>query len=114
MFDFIQERNDNGTPRYTLLYVQIWLDSLRVQVKARFPHLTYGNMFGAGSESDYQSCAEANDLMVKCCIDIWLEVTPSNCEDYDTVHEMLTQQMETHQIARQYFRDRTPNHATHP
>lgn len=114
MFDFSPDRSDNGTPRYTWLYIQIWLDSQNLQVQRLFPHLTFGNIFGAGSKSDYQSCEEANRQMVLCCNYLHLELTPANCEDYDDVIKILAEHMERYRIARKYYGDRIPPYPPRP
>jgi len=77
------------------------------------PHLTYGSIFGTGSESDYQSCAEANGQMALYCIDIWVELSRTNCENYDAVTEMLNNQTEAYGIAREHYSSQIPKHTAH-
>lgn len=114
MFDYIPQYNDNGTPRYTWLYVRIWIDTDTMKVRRLFPHLSYGNVFGAGSESDYWSCMEANSLMVHCCVEIQLTLSRENCDDYDTVIAMVTERATAYGIALRHYRNLIPNFNPHP
>jgi hypothetical protein len=114
MFDFNSEFNDHNPLMYSWLIVQIWIDSRMVQVHRQFPHLTHGNVFGAGSESDYRNCVDANSLMVHSCVGMQVTLTRVNCEDYDIVIRKLNGRTTEYSTALEYFRNRIPNYNYHP
>lgn len=103
MFDLYDENDYGGSPRYNWFLVQIIVVSFAAHVGKNFSDLEHTGVFvPVTNPPNFAHCAEANRQMCVLCCQLQLDLSPANCDEFDTVVASLQEEMKLHRYAMQH------------